>query len=141
MIFKITEAGVFSTIHSFEGSDGAYPYAALMQASNGLLYGSTTGGGKYGYGTIFSITPGGALTSLAAFNVTDGAGPEASLVQATDGNLYGTTDYGGFKGAGVIFQMTLVGALNTYRWADAGYQWNSLRDNLRRRSRQRWHAL
>jgi uncharacterized repeat protein (TIGR03803 family) len=112
-IFKITPAGVFTTVHSFDEKDGTYPYAALIQATNGLLYGSTTSGGSFGYGTIFQITPAGALTTLVSFNVLDGADPQASLLQATDGNFYGTTPSGGKSGNGTIFELTSAGVLTS----------------------------
>lgn len=106
-------AGVFTTVHSFDEQDGTYPYAALIQATNGLLYGSTTSGGSFGYGTIFQITPAGALTTLVSFNVLDGADPQASLLQATDGNFYGTTPSGGRSGNGTIFELTPAGVLTS----------------------------
>jgi uncharacterized repeat protein (TIGR03803 family) len=37
--------------------DGANSQANLIQASDGNFYGTTKGGGAYGYGTIFKITP------------------------------------------------------------------------------------
>jgi uncharacterized repeat protein (TIGR03803 family) len=110
-IFKITPAGVFTTLHSFQSTDGSNPYSGLVQATNGDLYGTTGYGGnttcRYGCGTIFKITPHGVITTLHVFNQTDGANPVAGLVQATDGNLYGTT-YGG-----TIFKMTPEGVLTT----------------------------
>jgi uncharacterized repeat protein (TIGR03803 family) len=112
-IFKITPAGLFTTVHSFDAKDGAYPYAALIQATDGNLYGSTMGGGGFGYGTIFRVTTAGALTSLVSFDVLGGADPEASLLQATDGNFYGTTPSGGKSGNGTIFQLTPAGVFTS----------------------------
>jgi len=115
-VFKVTMAGVLTTLYTFTVSltDGTHPYAALVQASNGLLYGSTSSGGASGYGTIFSITPEGALTTLHSFAVLDGDNPQSKLVEASDGNLYGTTSGGGTAGGdGTIFKMTLAGSLTT----------------------------
>ena len=39
-----------------EASDGAYPYAALTAAGNGLFYGTTFNGGLYNQGVIFSFS-------------------------------------------------------------------------------------
>jgi uncharacterized repeat protein (TIGR03803 family) len=98
------------------------PKAGLIQASDGNFYGTTEGGGQYGYGTIFKITPNGTLTSLYSFcsqqNCDDGAFPEARLLQGLDGNLYGTTSYGGTHylceiGCGTIFRITPAGAITT----------------------------
>jgi len=45
-------------LHSFgNGTDGNSPASALIFDSSGNLYGTTTVGGKDGYGTVFEITP------------------------------------------------------------------------------------
>jgi len=114
-----------TTLVSFDGTDGSFPVAPLVQATNGNLYGTTvqaTGGS--GYGTIFEITTSGTLTSLYSFCLqgppcTDGYGPVAGLVQATNGDFYGTTEYGGsteggkINPFGTVFKITPSGALTT----------------------------
>src|ERR1700690_1738547 len=57
----------FTTLHSFNGTDGNSPLGALVQASDGNLYGATYGGGANGWGTVFKITPGGTLTTIYSF--------------------------------------------------------------------------
>ncbi len=111
-------AQTFNTLDSFDGTDGENPYAGLVQASNGNLYGTTYHGGAYGHGTVFTITPGEPLKTLHSFcsviNCPDGNEPAAGLVQATNGNLYGTTYLGG--GAvenGTVFKITPSGTLTT----------------------------
>lgn len=54
-IFKMSPNGTLTTLHSFNGLDGATPYAGLMQASDGFFYGTTVDGGIYGYGTVFRV--------------------------------------------------------------------------------------
>jgi uncharacterized repeat protein (TIGR03803 family) len=55
-VFKITASGTESILHSFAGSDGANPWANLVQSSSdGNLYGSTYAGGTSGYGTFFKV--------------------------------------------------------------------------------------
>jgi uncharacterized repeat protein (TIGR03803 family) len=126
-VFKITSRGQFTTIYNFcsQGggnncTDGTFPYAGLVQATNGDFYGTTaygggTGCGGSGCGTVFKITSGGLLTKLHTFDSADGWAPEAALIQATDGNLYGTTRYGGANGTyiGTVFRITPSGTLTT----------------------------
>jgi uncharacterized repeat protein (TIGR03803 family) len=87
------------------------PYAGLIQATDGNLYGTTLGGGTKGGGTVFKITPSGKLTTLYSF--ANGSWPYAGLIQATDGNLYGTTQGGGGYDGGTVFNITLTGNLTT----------------------------
>jgi uncharacterized repeat protein (TIGR03803 family) len=101
-VFQITPAGALTTLHSLNGTDGFQPSGALIQASDGNLYGTTSWGGAYGLsynGTIFKITPTGTFTTLYNFcsqvNCADGRWPLAALIQGSDGNFYGTTTAGG----------------------------------------------
>jgi uncharacterized repeat protein (TIGR03803 family) len=113
-------AQTFTTLHSFDGTDGSLPYAGLVQATNGDFYGTTCGFvcGASGPGTIFKMTPSGTLTTLYSFcsqtNCTDGDYPVAGLIQATNGDFYGTTELGGANGNyGTVFRMTPSGTLTT----------------------------
>jgi len=81
-VTKITPTGTLTTLHSFDLTDGANPEAAMIQASDGNFYGTTSG-------TIFKITPTGTLTTLHT-----GVGAN-TLVQDTNGTFYGTTLHGG----------------------------------------------
>ena len=112
-VFKITARGVLTTLHSFNSSDGANPYAALLQANDGNFYGTTESGGAHLLGTVFKMTPTGALTTLHSFNSTDGSSPEAALIQASDGNFYSTTYNGGTESYGTVFKITPAGTLTT----------------------------
>jgi uncharacterized repeat protein (TIGR03803 family) len=119
-VFKISTNGVLTTLHIFGGgNDGCYPYAGLVEGSDGNFYGTTQeiigGAGVFvpAVGTVFKISTNGALTSLCSFNLSDGAYPEAGLVQGSDGNFYGTTESGGTSWAGTVFQITTNGVLNS----------------------------
>ncbi|MGB8169309.1 MAG: choice-of-anchor tandem repeat GloVer-containing protein, partial [Chthoniobacteraceae bacterium] len=122
-IFKVTTGGTFTSLASFTGATGAVlgsaPLAALVQASDGILYGTTSVGGTGGFGTVFKVTTAGAFTNLLSFTNTTGSflgnSPQSALVQWTDGNLYGTTNTGGTNGVGSIFRVTTAGALTTLR--------------------------
>jgi uncharacterized repeat protein (TIGR03803 family) len=118
-VFKITSTGTLTTLHSFAlFTDGAYPWAGLVQATDGNFYGTTTAGGLHIMGTVFKMTPAGALTDLYNFcsqgACVDGATPYAALVQGSDGILYGTTTQGGNSNyVGTLFKITTSGALTT----------------------------
>jgi uncharacterized repeat protein (TIGR03803 family) len=116
-------AQTFTTLHSFEGTDGARPFAALVQATDGNFYGTSNSGGVEQRGTIFKISPSGALTKLYDFctkaKCADGSRP-GPLVQASDGDLYGTTPVGPLQapcpfanGCGTVFKITLSGRFTT----------------------------
>jgi uncharacterized repeat protein (TIGR03803 family) len=126
-VFKITTNGSLSPLYCFGSKtndagislDGQSPQAALMEASDGALYGTTTAGGTDGdFGTIFRITTDGVFTSLASFNGTNGANPVGALVEGIDGSLFGTASSGGigFRGGpdtgnGTVFKVTKSGVL------------------------------
>ncbi len=95
-LFRSTTKGVFTKLWEFNATDpsvtGISPYGALIQASDGNLYGTTSQGGAANAGTIFQLTLGGAITQLLSFDsVTDGAYPESVPLQASDGTVYLTT--------------------------------------------------
>jgi len=59
-VFKLTPSGgswTETVLHDFAGSDGANPFAGVIEDSTGNLYGATTAGGTYGFGTAFEISP------------------------------------------------------------------------------------
>jgi uncharacterized repeat protein (TIGR03803 family) len=55
-VFQLDTNGLLTTVVSFNGTNGAFPRAGLMQASDGSLYGTTTYGGSSDNGTIFKLT-------------------------------------------------------------------------------------
>jgi uncharacterized repeat protein (TIGR03803 family) len=126
-IFKITQSGTLTTVHSFCAqsmcADGGRPVAGLVQGIDGDLYGTTGyGGANYacpnGCGWVFKITPSGTLTTLHSFAgyPTEGYTPCTALVQGIDGDFYGTTlggASGAPKGAGTVFKITPSGTLTT----------------------------
>jgi hypothetical protein len=102
-----------TVIHSLQnnGKDGWYPQASLVFDQSGNLYGTTSGGGVYGYGTAFKLTLGsdGKWREHAIHQFTggkDGATPTAPLIFDAAGNLYSTTSGGGAYGYGIVFRLT-----------------------------------
>jgi uncharacterized repeat protein (TIGR03803 family) len=131
-VFRITPAGILTTLHSFSQTDGASPCAAMIQANSGEFYGTTASGGSNEDGTIFRITPAGALTTLYSFTTPSSANLCSSLLQAANGNFYGTTandgNFGGL-GDGTIFELTLAGTfstLYTFTGTDGAYPQDGL---------------
>jgi len=121
-VFEIakTASGYASTptvLVSFDGTDGATPYAGLIADAAGNLFGTTVSGGAYHYGVVFEIakTASGYAstpTVLVSFDGPDGATPYAGLIADAAGNLFGTTQYGGasysgapYYGYGTVFEI------------------------------------
>lgn len=115
-VFKLTLAKtgtkwLESTLYSFAaGTDGAIPVAGVTVAANGNVYGTTSAGGAYGYGTVFELSRTGttwAETILHSFaNGDDGSIPYAGLISDKSGNLYGAATQGGNNGGGTLFELT-----------------------------------
>ena len=113
---------VLTTIYSFTGgtSDGEVPEGGLAIGRGGVLYGTTEGGGTFGYGTVFSLTPptsfGGGWTEDLLYSFqggNDGINPNSTLAIGSRGVLYGTTFAGGsgpticdLQSCGTVFALT-----------------------------------
>jgi uncharacterized repeat protein (TIGR03803 family) len=113
-VFRITSEGRFAKLVDFHYTSGNYPYAPLIQATNGDLYGTTSQGGEQrlgqaGTGTVYNIGEDGLSTIYVFCSVdctdSNGETPMAGLFQAVDGNMYGTTAYGGSEGRGTVFEV------------------------------------
>jgi uncharacterized repeat protein (TIGR03803 family) len=136
-VYKMTAKGLVTILHSFCSSnppcpDGFSPFAGLVQASDGELYGTAEGGGSGNEGTIFRITRTGVLSTLHSFCMSkgclDGQHPLGGLIQATDGNLYGTTSNTG-TAYGTVFRLNTAGkfgVLHTFIGSDGAYPEASL---------------
>ena len=110
-IFEITPSGAEKTIHNFKGgSDGRYPSGLFVV--NGVLYGTTSGGGDGckpygGCGTFFKMTASGEKTILYSFPGTpDVSGPISPFLYK-NGTFYGVSGGGGSHALGTAFAVTL----------------------------------
>jgi uncharacterized repeat protein (TIGR03803 family) len=73
------QAQTFTTILAFANADGNFPTAALIQATDGNLYGTTMNGGANGDGTVFKISTRGSLTKLSMGTSTASPVTEAQI--------------------------------------------------------------
>jgi uncharacterized repeat protein (TIGR03803 family) len=126
-VFRVATNGLLTTLVSFNGpstncnnaSNGAFPIASLLCATDGYLYGITAEGGTNQFGTVFKLTTNGLLATPISFDGTNGSYPRASLVQGRDGELYGTTYYGGTNGGGgTIFRIVRPVSLSAWQRGD-----------------------
>jgi uncharacterized repeat protein (TIGR03803 family) len=111
--FKMTAAGLLTSLHSFTGSDGQTLVNGLVLGRDGNFYGIAEFGGSGGAGTVFKMTPDGTVNTLHIFVTTDGKYPLGPLVEGADGVFYGGTGQGGANGQGTIFKITSGGAFTS----------------------------
>jgi uncharacterized repeat protein (TIGR03803 family) len=119
-VFEVAAgSGSITTLASFNGSNGAVPFAGLIEDSSGNLFGTTREGGTSNSGTVFEVVAGsGSITTLASFNGFNGAIPSGGLVEDGSGNLFGTT-FEGLLGFGNVFEVAAgSGSITTLAWFD-----------------------
>jgi uncharacterized repeat protein (TIGR03803 family) len=124
LLFRLSPGGAFTVLHTFTGTTAdhaqnpIYPYGALVQASDGNFYGTTSEGAS-----VYRMTPSGSVSTVTFL----GGNAYGDLVQGPDGKLYGTTALGGpgtcpadraalckpTSGEGTVFRVSLTGALET----------------------------
>ncbi len=94
--------GIYTKLFDFQSTNGKYPAGGLIQASNGLLYGTTFQGGLNNGGTIFSFNT-STLTFIKLHDMATGSFTVGNLKQSLNGKLYGMTSLGGANNQGTIF--------------------------------------
>jgi len=151
-VFKLTKSstGWTETVtFTFNGANGAHPYAGLSwDPHRRVFYGTTQFGGAntndcfdegdpVGCGVLFELDSTGTQeTILHSFTGgADGKLPYAGLVLDPFGDLYGTTPDGG-NGYGTVFVQTVVGdfiTLHTFTGgADGAYPFGGLHLDLKK---------
>jgi uncharacterized repeat protein (TIGR03803 family) len=105
--------GSLYTLYNFTGgADGEHPEGSLAPDTSGNLYGTTSGGGSNGNGSIFKLGLTGTLTPLVDLTSSEGSNATAPPILGSDGNWYGTTFSGGANSNGIVYQLTPSGTLN-----------------------------
>ncbi len=106
-IFKIKPDGTgYRKLLDFAGSSNGSNAKGSLISDGTFLYGMTSSGGSFNYGTIFKIMPDGSgYQKLHEFDLTaTGVSPESDLYY--DGTwLYGLTPSGGANNRGIFFKI------------------------------------
>jgi uncharacterized repeat protein (TIGR03803 family) len=111
-IFKIDPNGTENVLHSFNGSDGAYPtYTSLLRDKAGNLYGVTEDGGTSNNGVLYVLHPDGTVTVLHNFRggKKDGCWPVGTPVMDANGNLFGAAEQCGSSSQGILWKVSSSG--------------------------------
>src|ERR1051326_1700099 len=128
-------AQTFSVVHNFTDGEGYSPFGDLVLSSNSL-FGTCSGGGAFGSGTVFTLNRNGSgLTGLHdfaagnnnwAFEATnsDGLWREGTLLLSNN-TLYGTCSSGGAYGCGTIFKVNTDGSGFTVLHTFSAIDWNN----------------
>jgi uncharacterized repeat protein (TIGR03803 family) len=81
-VFGVDLSGAnFAMIHEFDGGTGAGPAASLLRAADGMLYGTTQGGGWGGRGVVFRLDPANSPPSID--DLVPASGPASGGVSLT----------------------------------------------------------
>ena len=119
-VYKLTHNSsgwVLTSLYDFSGyGDGQNPWGGITFGPDGALYGTTYGGGLYGWGVVFKLQPEPTRCTTALcywretvlYNFTggsDGSSPQGAVIFDSAGNLYGSTLNGG-QGNGVVYELS-----------------------------------
>src|SRR5207247_1767842 len=124
-VFKVnTDGNDFAVLHNFAApdsynsfgepinEDGVGPAGRLVLFAN-VLYGTASGGGSWGGGTVFALNPDGtgftnphSFTRTSSYTNSDGTTPVAGLT-VSGNTLCGTTRSGGSAANGTVFGISL----------------------------------
>jgi uncharacterized repeat protein (TIGR03803 family) len=128
-VFELRSSGSSwkkTTIHTFSGTDGAFPSTRLAIDSHGNVLGTALGGtvtscSNEGCGVIFALSPSGSSwTETVIHDFTGGNDggmvptlARTGLLADSKGNLYGATSSGAKSGLGAVYKLARSGS--TYK--------------------------
>jgi uncharacterized repeat protein (TIGR03803 family) len=111
-LYRFTQLGSVTTIYTFSPSQITDIAAALIQGTDGSLYGTIPFGNTgigYKCGSIIKFDLEGLILSQHDFGcwISQNTGnfPVSSVIQGADGNIYGTNADGGTWGVGTVFKL------------------------------------
>jgi uncharacterized repeat protein (TIGR03803 family) len=111
-VFKLNKNGSdYRVLHSFNSLDGVPLETALVEGSDGTLYGISEGVTNNA-GVLFKLNKDGSdynVLRIFGSSSPDGQWPSA-LLRGSDGALYGTTSGGGANNAGTVFRLNPDGS-------------------------------
>jgi uncharacterized repeat protein (TIGR03803 family) len=113
-VFTVKTDGTgFAVLHTFDPivGEGGGPRGSLILGESGHLFGTTSFGSPWNFGTVFTVKTDGTNFAVldALASAADGQNPVGSLIADASGTLYGTSEYGGMYGGGTIFALRVDG--------------------------------
>ncbi len=113
-VFKIQMDGTgFATVHNFAPMSGATSstvFSTVLEASDGVLYGTTVTLGSTNGGTIYKVNKDGTgFSTLMILSSVHGI-PDSTLVEGSDGVLYGAAFLGGSSNGGTVYRINKDGS-------------------------------
>jgi uncharacterized repeat protein (TIGR03803 family) len=114
-VFRISPDGAdYTIVHVFGEipQDGAFCDAAVIEAADGNLYGTTREGGAANGGVVFRLAKDGSEYQVIhhfGLGANDGSRPFATVIEGQDGLLYGVASDGGASHVGVVFRLNKFG--------------------------------
>ena len=125
-VFRVTLSGTVTGVFNLNPlnnspgingghGEGQQPWGPVMQAADGRLYGTASGGGTFNGGLVYEVgLDGSGFTVIHNFQGAEGTAPNGGLVQGSDGWLYGLCSAGGTAtgaqvAAGTLFKVNPIG--------------------------------
>jgi uncharacterized repeat protein (TIGR03803 family) len=107
-IYQVDLSGAVKTLYEFSDKQTGIP-ETLLQASDGMLYGTARGEyntGFHGYSSVFKLDPStGAFQAIYSFKDLSAGECNCRMVQGSDGKFYGASQDVGTYGGGTIWQL------------------------------------
>jgi uncharacterized repeat protein (TIGR03803 family) len=104
LIEYVPGATTVAVKHNFDTSIGGSPFASMVEAPNGKLYGFTPFGGSTGNGSVFEYDPANGFTNKIQLQKSVGSLTISSFTIFTNGKLYATSASGGAYNSGTLME-------------------------------------